>query len=309
MKLKLKLADDSKIVNLDGDSTIKQLLDLIMDPVDEVRFGFPPEKLDLSSKDSKLADCGVRNGDQLAVKVKVMDTMEEGQTTNQGDYVDNVDITSDPQTVECGEGQYLKLRVMEDDNSCMFNAVGYDIMRTTNVMFELRTIISETIMNDPINYSDAILGRPRKEYCDWIRKETSWGGAIELAILSKHFEVTIICFDIKTLQQHKFNPGMSSFIIVAYSGIHYDAVSLSPLPTDTTDAASLDTTVFQADDIGMQVLNSLDLLGSKLQNSNYYTDTSNFTLKCNKCGTSLKGEKDALEHAKSTGHADFGEYS
>ena len=39
-----------------------------------------------------------------------------------------------------------------------------------------------------------------------------------------------------------------------------------------------------------------------------FTDTSNFTLRCKDCQIGVKGEKEAIAHAKATGHANFGEY-
>ena len=39
-----------------------------------------------------------------------------------------------------------------------------------------------------------------------------------------------------------------------------------------------------------------------------FTDTASFTLRCGTCKIGVKGEKEALEHAKTTGHANFSEY-
>jgi ubiquitin thioesterase OTU1 len=39
-----------------------------------------------------------------------------------------------------------------------------------------------------------------------------------------------------------------------------------------------------------------------------FTDTANFTLRCGVCQLPVKGEKEAVEHAKATGHQRFGEY-
>jgi ubiquitin thioesterase OTU1 len=39
-----------------------------------------------------------------------------------------------------------------------------------------------------------------------------------------------------------------------------------------------------------------------------FTDTANFTLRCGICQLPVKGEKEAVEHAKATGHQRFGEY-
>lgn len=39
-----------------------------------------------------------------------------------------------------------------------------------------------------------------------------------------------------------------------------------------------------------------------------FTDTANFTLRCGVCQIGVKGEKEAVEHARATGHQRFGEY-
>lgn len=39
-----------------------------------------------------------------------------------------------------------------------------------------------------------------------------------------------------------------------------------------------------------------------------FTDTASFTLRCGVCALGLVGEKEAVEHAKATGHQNFTEY-
>jgi ubiquitin thioesterase OTU1 len=39
-----------------------------------------------------------------------------------------------------------------------------------------------------------------------------------------------------------------------------------------------------------------------------FTDMATFTLRCGTCQIGLKGEKEAVEHAKTTGHSNFSEY-
>lgn len=39
-----------------------------------------------------------------------------------------------------------------------------------------------------------------------------------------------------------------------------------------------------------------------------FTDTANFALRCGICQAGLKGEREAAEHAKATGHTRFTEY-
>lgn len=47
-------------------------------------------------------------------------------------------------------------------------------------------------------------------------------------------------------------------------------------------------------------------MGRKLKRRRYYTDTAKFDLRCGRCGVGLVGEKQAREHAKETGHVEFG---
>lgn len=48
-------------------------------------------------------------------------------------------------------------------------------------------------------------------------------------------------------------------------------------------------------------------LANEAQSSRQFTDVNKFTLKCIVCGVHLTGQVQAQQHAKSTGHANFGE--
>ena len=41
---------------------------------------------------------------------------------------------------------------------------------------EMRQLAASIITSEPHKYSDAVLGRPRDEYVQWILKDESWGG-------------------------------------------------------------------------------------------------------------------------------------
>lgn len=305
MRIKVRGASGAQVLSLDDGATVADLLDKI-GPVRELRGGgFPPKKLNLSDGSATLKELGVANGDQLTVAES---SQGQGQQTSQTvQKQSSQTVQSQPRsgasdqdvpTVPVGS-KYLTLRVMEDDNSCLFASIAYAITGTVNNMFEMRTAVAEGIRNDPVEYNDAILGRPRDEYVQWILRESSWGGAIELNILSKTFGVTIQCMDVATGTVHTFNPGMDNFIAVMYSGIHYDAVVL--------EGGSETQTVFEGDETGFAVMEALNALQQKLKQQHYYTDTASFQVKCNDCGTILTGEKKATEHAKATGHTNFGE--
>jgi len=74
---------------------------------------------------------------------------------------------------------------------------------------------------------------PTSQYIATITKSTSWGGAIELGILADHFKSEIASIDVETGRIDQFSPASGSAstrAILVYSGIHYDAASLAPMP-------------------------------------------------------------------------------
>ncbi|RDW39632.1 hypothetical protein B0I73DRAFT_82753 [Yarrowia lipolytica] len=324
MKLKLRTPTLNKVVELDNDATVEDLAAMVLSlgVVDfAIKGGFPPKPIDLSQGSKSLASAGIRNGDQLIVstsggeitkgndivsanrghKDPVMGGFNKGSGTSSGSGGSG---PSDLVTAPCGTRK-LVLRVMEDDNSCMFRAVGYSMMKDADTMFELRMMVKDKIASDPETYSDAILGRPRAEYMSWITRQDSWGGAIELQILAENLGLTIISADVSTGRLDHFNPGKPTFCIVVYSGIHYDSVALAEVSDLYTNSS--DVTVFSQDAQGAAVLESLKVLMAELKKKHYYTDTASFAVKCNDCGSTFTGEKGALEHAKKTGHTNFGE--
>ncbi|CAO0793769.1 unnamed protein product [Mucor circinelloides] len=142
-------------------------------------------------------------------------------------------------------------------------------------------------------YSDVTLGQPRDKYIEWIQKPNSWGGAIELAIFSAYFGVEIDSIDVQTGRIDKFGEGsFDERVLIVYSGIHYDALALTPTVDSPPD---FDQTRFSVDEDF--ILDAAKQLVDGLRKSHKFTDIANFTLKCEQCNTGLKGEKDAQNHA------------
>jgi hypothetical protein len=48
-------------------------------------------------------------------------------------------------------------------------------------------------------YTEAVLGKPPREYATWIQKPETWGGEIELFVLSGHFRIEIVAIEIRSL--------------------------------------------------------------------------------------------------------------
>ncbi|KNA09092.1 hypothetical protein SOVF_156820 [Spinacia oleracea] len=201
-------------------------------------------------------------------------------------------------------------RVIPSDNSCLFNAVGYVMDHDKKKAPELRQVIAATVSSDPVKYSEAFLGKKNEEYCSWILDSEKWGGAIELSILSDFYGREIAAYDIQTTrcdlygQDRKF----SERVMLLYDGLHYDALAMSPsegAPEEfdqTIYAVHNDRTIGPIEGVAQNFVKEQHRLRK-------FTDTANFTLRCGVCQMGVKGQKEAVEHAQATGHANFQEYS
>ena len=73
---------------------------------------------------------------------------------------------------------------------------------------------------------------PPAQYISHILKPSTWGGAIELAVLATHYGTEIASIDVETGRIDHFSPGggkgSSMRCLLIYSGIHYDAATLAP---------------------------------------------------------------------------------
>lgn len=101
----------------------------------------------------------------------------------------------------------------------------------TEVGTYMREVIAQHVSNDKDTFNEAILGKANQEYCDWIRKPDSWGGAIEVSILSSYYGIEIAVVDITNALINRFGEdkefGMRVFLL--FDGIHYDPLYLESL--------------------------------------------------------------------------------
>jgi ubiquitin thioesterase OTU1 len=247
--------------------------------ISQIKTGFPPKLI--NGNDSELIELmGIRNGDVLIV--------ESGQQQ----------IATEPAQIT----PKVVVRTQKDDNSCLFNSIRYIFMQNQGDIANLRGLVKEKIKQDAENYSEAILGRPRDEYCSWITSPQSWGGGIELAIFADHFQTCIVSVDISTGRFDRFGEGKySNNCYLVYSGIHYDSLALS------SGRPEFDQLVFNQIE-AIEVEDQIRKLVGQLKRDHQFTDLASFTLKCGVCKTGLKGQKEAQQHAMDTGHTAFEEY-
>ena len=216
--------------------------------------------------------------------------------------------TEPPEVPLPSHSSTMTLRIMPDDNSCLFRAFNSAFFGAMDNMQELRSIIAQTIQSQPDKYPAVVLEKNPDDYCRWIQTEGAWGGFIELEILSKYFAIEICSIDVQTLRVDRFNEGSTQRCILVYSGIHYDVIARSPSDPPFKNSYAppeFDVKIFDASE--EVVLEAAVELCKVLQGRHYFTDTAAFEINCNVCGHLCVGEKGATEHAKATGHYDFGE--
>lgn len=220
------------------------------------------------------------------------------------------DVSTDPPEVPVPtHAGTLVLRVMPDDNSCLWRALGAAVLGSAlDGVTELRSLVASQIQAQPDVYTKAVLDKSPDAYCAWIQRDDAWGGYIEMGILAQQFDIEVCSISVREGRIDKFNEGRPTRCILVYSGIHYDVLALSPSepPHAHADVSDdFDVKVFDsADDV---LLIKAQELCAILQKRHYYTDTAGFAIKCNRCGWQGRGERSATEHAKQTGHMDFGE--
>lgn len=312
LSLKIKTKDGEHILtDLTSNDTIDSLkkrlaqLTNIRPERMNVLVGFPPKNLDIHVDVSNtLAASGVSNGDKLIVDEKPASDV----SIDVSNSFKNVDSLIAQQLAEevpddVNSNGILLRQVVPSDNSCLFTSVGFLLNGRVepSCAVYMRKLIAGEVEKDKDTFTEGMLGRPNNEYCDWIQKSDSWGGAIEISILSSFYGIEFSVVDISNAIINNFgedkNFGTRSFLL--FDGIHYD-----PLYLERADNAEVKT-VFPIED--EEVMRQAKQLAQEAKSSRQFTDVDKFSLRCNVCHESLKGQIAAQQHAKATGHTDFGE--
>eukprot|EP00736_Rhodelphis_marinus_P007809 Rmarinus@m.18940 len=285
-------------------------------PVDclQLKTGFPPKPL-VADLSKKLSDI-VRSGDAVICDVRAAPIpaafpMVHTEETSGGSLNEHAPGTA--QVVQesfrmdfGGEEDHFVLREVPDDNSCLFNSVKYVVEHDTSFKHApaLRRVVADEILRNRDEYSEAVLGMAPDKYASFILNTMRWGGAIELAILSNHFKIELCVFDVESMHMHRFgqDQSYSQRGYLCYTGIHYDALVRLPFQGAP---AELEGTLFPTDDPLPET--QVRSVVQQLHDAGKYTNMHKCSLVCGDCGSKIVGEKEALEHAKRTGHGNFQE--
>ncbi|KAI4492349.1 hypothetical protein M0804_002140 [Polistes exclamans] len=301
--LRVKTKSGQKVVNglvpQDKVAALKsKLADVTGISVDALHVlgGFPPKAINLDNGSATIMDSGIVSGDTLIVEEKQVINGAQIETEIGRSHIVN------DETFLNTPGVLMKM-VVPADNSCLFTSVGYVLNGKVDSSCSsfMREIIANTVASDIEEYSEAFLGRPNAEYCKWILKSDSWGGAIELSILSKFYGLEIAVIDSINAIINRFGEDQhyAQRVFLIFDGIHYDPLYLEPL-----DGGSIQT-IFSTEDDRM-LLEAAEL-AREVKSSRQYTDIQKFKLMCYVCNIKLNGPVAARQHASETGHKSFGE--
>ena len=263
-----------------------------------IKVGYPPKNIAQSPDTTPLTSLNISSGDLIIIEENP--NAPKPITKEEPTKILDLNSIRDEQ-IPNKDGLIMIRRIIPSDNSCLFHAIAQNLNpKSPHPPDELRQIVASYIISDPKNY-EGILEKSPEEYAEWIMKDASWGGEVEMSILAKHYDIEICAVNIQNCQSFFYGKGKKR-IIVLYDGIHYDAV-VRNISEDIKEIE--DQSLFDKED--KFALEGAVVLANGLRKKRQFTDLTNFSIQCNVCYEGLKGQKEVVEHMKNTGHTNFKE--
>jgi ubiquitin thioesterase OTU1 len=338
--LKLTWSSANAKVSINKDEAFGALLSIISEktsiPKEKIQIstGFPPTLL-IGKKSDRLDERSIVSGTAIIVREGIppslVDDKPDGEPPSEGpsfSYMTALEHLGFPQefakqAIEVAslelmlaaevceqlldiESNNFKVfrRVIDADNSCLFNSLGYAMLKDrTGMSGTYRSMVAESVRARPEMYTEEFLGMPPDEYARWICNPEKWGGEIEMNILSERLEVEIAAVDIQTglFLVYGSEKGYDKRVYVVYDGVHYDAIAFG-VENDATGAC---VTIFSPQDQG--IMEGVKKIATELRSKKQFVNLSGCDLQCLVCRVGLRGQKDAQLHASQTGHQNFGQ--
>jgi ubiquitin thioesterase OTU1 len=147
-------------------------------------------------------------------------------------------------------------------------------------------------------------------YQNYILDRSTWGGGLELRILSMIYQREIATFNIETARQHTFGedqtPPFPKCIMVIYNGVHYDALAIakSPRAKESDDITEFNPRTKRGKMIiaAAQKMVELKNRGAQFTSNSVMGSTK---LRCDDCKKTFASEREAKSHAEKTSHTSF----
>ncbi|KAH8196043.1 hypothetical protein TruAng_009789 [Truncatella angustata] len=318
LKIRYRAPSGPGTLDLDDDATVKQLFDAIKEKTSSsdvtIKYGWPPKALTTEEAGASIVSLNLQRESLTVVLAEAAapspspapslpQPSAPSATIGPEASLGQKDVKDGPVTVQMPQtGTYLVLRVMPDDNSCMFTAIA-GALRGTNSGLDgsspekLRHIVADHILAKPDVYTKVVLEKEPRAYCTNILRPDVWGGAIELGIISEVFGIEI-CVEGTIIKYGEDQYDLRCVLV--WSNIHYDRVA--EIFTEDQVDDSFDVTTWNRLESDHILQSAKDLCRKLKEEYHYFTDTSDFVVRCNQCGWIGQGEQSVVLHSKQTGH-------
>lgn len=202
---------------------------------------------------------------------------------------------------------------MADDNSCMYTAM-MPIIRNSaqergidvSTAGALRQVIGQQILSQPDTYTALVLEKAPSAYVNNLLNPQSWGGSIELNVLSELFDIEICIVSVSSGSVIYQGEGQHERrCVILWSGIHYDRV-VETLFSGAADTGDTEFDVCTWDcATSDHILKGALEMAAILKENNYAHDSNAAVYSCSQCGWVGQGEKELIKHCKATGHSEI----
>jgi len=270
---------------------IKKSLKTIVEDKIKLKIGFPPVTIEGKEHDlKKLFEMKISNNEMIRVDLIEERQGQDLQEKEKKIKEENVNVLLNPSKYS------VKRKIIPADNSCLFNSINYALNQNLDEPYIMRSLIAAEIQSNLDFYNSAILdGKEPIDYCEWIMNASTWGGGIELSILSKCFQIRIGVVDIINCTIEFLGEDYTNVIYLLYNGVHYD------LFVREVDEKEIGIFLSKDEKVKEEVLE----IAKELNAATKYVDTNKFSIRCNVCYSNFKGTEDAVKHSKESGHVNF----
>ncbi|ORY67236.1 uncharacterized protein BCR38DRAFT_337697 [Pseudomassariella vexata] len=322
-KIRFKAPSGQGVVELEDDATARQLTDAIKTKIDStditIKYGWPLKTLGSDQLDATILSLNLQRENLTIVPAESRVPSPAPTPTNK--VTEKAPSRRNPEDVNVqipgkpGDPSFLILRVMPDDNSCLFRAVSGALLGRTDdpegpPPNKLREMVVQQIMLNPETWTEVVLDRKPADYCRTMLKPDTWGGEIEIAIISEVYGIEICVIDVKGGAVIKYGEGSyDQRCVIVWSGIHYDRIvevmdinqAETSFDISSWDVASSD-----------HILESSKVLCQQLKDRGYFVDLNDAVLRCNDCydigkEVYVQGLRARIDHSKETEHQNFEE--
>ncbi|KAK7918487.1 OTU-like cysteine protease [Apiospora marii] len=308
-------------IALDEDATVGQLAEAIKEKAEgqeiaSIKYGWPSAALKFrKDDDDSVMEKTVKSLNLHRERLTVVLAEKYEPAPEPASAPPQVDGPNehDPPTVRLPTGNDLVLRVMADDNSCMYTAM-MPIIRNSalergidvSTAGALRQVIGQQILSQPDTYNSAVLEKSPGAYVNNLLNPQSWGGSIELNVLSELFDIEICVVSVSNGSVIYTGQGQHERrCVILWSGIHYDRVveTLFGGAADTGDT-EFDVCTWDCATSDHILKGALEM-AAILKESNYAHDSNAAVYSCQQCGWVGQGEKELIKHCQATSHSEI----